>query len=123
MGTPDGEGRGPTSRPDKAVTFLRETDLMCSRDDVTKQVEMLLETGPRSLAVDLSGVDVTSTTVTALLWVKRRCAARGVEVALLGPARRSVHTLKGIGFVDAGQRPTILRSPPGHSGPPAGSPT
>lgn len=114
MDTPVDPGRDSTSRDDKAVTLLQVTDLLNVRDAVTRQVETLLESGPRSLAVELSGVDVTSTTVTALLWVRRRCAARGVEVALLGPPRRSVRMLKGIGFVDAGQRPTVLRSPPGH---------
>lgn len=97
--------------PVDVVLLLRDTGLMDALDDVHKQLESLLETGPSLLTVDMSGVDVTSTTVAALLWVKRRCSARGVEVALRRPARRSIDMLKRIGFVDVGRRPTVLRSP------------
>ncbi len=92
------------------VLLLRENGLG-ALDDVHEQVESILETGPRSLTVDMSGVAVTSTTVAALLWVKRRCAARSVEVALRGHLRRDVSVLKRIGFVDADRRPTVVRAP------------
>jgi anti-anti-sigma regulatory factor len=94
------------SRSDEVVLLLRDRGLVRALEDVHQQLERLLDAGPSSLTVDLTGVDVTSTTVAALLWVKRRCAARGVEVAIRGHSRRSVEVLKRIGFVDAGGRLT-----------------
>jgi hypothetical protein len=72
-----------------------------------------LEAGPSSLTVDLKGVEITSSTVAALLWVRRRCGARGVTVAIRGHSRRGVEVLKRIGFVDAGHRPKVLAAPAG----------
>ena len=114
MDSSAGSGWDSTSGPGEVVLLFRDTGLMRALEDVHTHLESLLETGPRSLTVDLSGVVVTSTTVAALLWVKRRCAARGVEVALRGTSRRSVTMLKRIGFVEAGHRPIVLRSPQRH---------
>lgn len=104
----------PTSCHEDGVMLLRDIGLMPALDDVHQQLERLLEAGPSSLTVDLTGVEVTSTTVAALLWVRRRCRARGVTVIIRGYGRRSVEVLRRIGFVDAGHRP---RGMPASAGP------
>lgn len=104
---------GETSSYAEVVLLLRDIGLTPALEDIHEQLERLLEAGPSSLTVDLTGVEVTSATVAALLWVRRRCRARGVTVAIRGHSRRSTEVLKRIGFVDAAHRPKVMpfRSP------------
>jgi anti-anti-sigma factor len=69
-------------------------------DDLRRRLDMALEMGPRVVVVDMSAIrQVSSTTVAALLWVKRRCSAREVEVLLRGPSRRTLDTLRRVGLL------------------------
>ena len=86
------------------VLLLTDMGLMPALEGIHQELERLLEAGPSSLTVDLTGVEVNSTAVATLLWVRRRCGARGVTVGVRGYSRRSVEVLGRIGFVDAGHR-------------------
>lgn len=71
-------------------------------DEVQHRVEVLLEDGPRTLVVDMSdGVSLSSSTIAALMWVRRRASARGVEVVLGDADRRVVETLLRSGLIGA----------------------
>jgi ABC-type transporter Mla MlaB component len=99
----------------EVVVQLREPDPMHALDDVQWRFNSLLEQGARTLVVDLSQVgQLSSTTIAALLWVMRRCSARGVKVVLREPSRRSVTTLARIGLGTlghpAGEIPTVRRA-------------
>ena len=102
-----------TSCHEEVVLLLRDMGLMPALEDVHQQLEHLLEAGPSSLTVDLTGVEVNSTAVAALLWVRRRCGSRGVTLGILGYSRRSVGVLRRIGFVDAGDRAKVMPASPG----------
>jgi anti-anti-sigma regulatory factor len=84
----------------KPVLPLRNVGLAQELDELQLRVDTALETGPRVVVVDMSATGtVSSTTIAALLWVKRRCSARGVEVQLRGPSRRSLDTLRRVGLL------------------------
>jgi hypothetical protein len=83
--------------------------------DVDVQLDRLLEGGAVWLTIDMSGVDVTSTTVAVLLCVKRRCAARGVVLTLRDPSSSRLGVLKCIGLVGPSQaehRASSFEPPP-----------
>jgi anti-anti-sigma factor len=68
--------------------------------DVQHQMENALREGPRSLVVDMSAVrEPTSTTIAALLWIKRQCSARGIETLLRAPSRRTLEVLDRVGLL------------------------
>lgn len=78
---------------------MRDADLMRVLDDVERGLDSLLERGPRTMVVDMSGVArLSSTTIAALLWVRRRCAARGVDVIVRGASPRHRALLRRIGL-------------------------
>ncbi|WP_228521985.1 STAS domain-containing protein [Nocardioides islandensis] len=84
----------------KPVLLLREAGLAHTFDNLHARLDAALETGPRVVVVDMSAIgQVSSTTIAALLWVKRRCSARGVEVLLRGSSRRSLDTLRRVGLL------------------------
>ena len=94
---------------------MHDADLMRVLDDVERGLDSLLDRGPRTLVVDMSGVArLSSTTIAALLWVRRRCAARGVDVVLHEASTRHLAMLRRIGLRDA---PATQRMAPG-VGPP-----
>jgi anti-anti-sigma regulatory factor len=81
------------------VLTLGERGLMPVLEGVHEQVEVLLTLGPRAVLVDISEVsDLSSTAVAALLWIRRRCSERGVDVVLRGATGRNRDALKRIGF-------------------------
>lgn len=85
---------------DEQVITLGACGLMPALERVHEEVEARLTLGPRCLVVDVSEIsDLSSTTVAALLWIRRRCSERGVEVALRGVAGRHRDALLRIGFV------------------------
>lgn len=94
-------------------------ELQCSGqvdrlDEVQRRVDALLEHGPRTLVVDLSeGVLPSSSTISALMWVRRRASARGVEMVLGDADRRVVETLLRSGVIGA----LALKPPAGSSAP------
>jgi anti-anti-sigma factor len=71
-------------------------------DEVQQQVDVLLEHAPRTLVVDLSkALHTSSSTIAALMCVRRRASARGVNVVLRAADRRLVDTLERSGLLDA----------------------
>jgi anti-anti-sigma regulatory factor len=83
----------------QAVLRIPNAGMMDVLGDLDRRLESLLESGPRTLVVDLSAVvRLSSTTIAALLWVGRRCSARGVEVVLSDASRRHVAMLQRIGL-------------------------
>ena len=84
----------------QVVVQLRDTGLAHVLDDVQRRLELVLKEGPRTLVVDMSAVaQVSSTTIAALLWIRRRCSARGIEVLLRRPSRRSLEALERVGLL------------------------
>jgi anti-anti-sigma factor len=79
---------------------LTGTSLAHVLDNLERRLAVALEAGPRTLVVDMSAVGrISSTTVAALLWTKRRCSSRGVEVRLRGPSRRCLDALERVGLL------------------------
>lgn len=75
-------------------------DRLGTGPDLHRALDAALAHAPRTVVVDLSGVDrVTSTTIDALLTIQERCAGRGVQVLLRRPTRRSLETLRRIGLM------------------------
>lgn len=77
----------------------------CLRQGITDlrwRLGRLLAGGQSTLVVDVSGLDrMSSTTLAALLWVKRRCRARRVGVVVREPSRHSLEQLRRTGLMDA----------------------
>ncbi|WP_246051215.1 STAS domain-containing protein [Nocardioides guangzhouensis] len=99
-------GAVPRSRShqdvDVAVVLLGDGDLGRALGDLRRRLATVLERGPATLVMDLSGVtQLSSTGIAVLLWVKRRCAAREVGVVLREPSRRSVDLLRRTGLLGA----------------------
>ncbi|GAA2114280.1 hypothetical protein GCM10009843_02630 [Nocardioides bigeumensis] len=79
-------------------------------DDLQWRLDAVLEQGPHTVVLDMSALTrLSSTCVAALLWVKRRCAARGVAVVLRDPSRDCAAALERIGLL--GALPTELPLP------------
>ena len=105
---PDPPSRRGAEQIGQVVILLRDAGLIRVIDDVQERLESLLETGPRIVVVDMSEVGrLSSTTIAALLWVKRCCAARGVDVRLRELSRGDVGTLERIGLLGAVTRETM----------------
>jgi anti-anti-sigma regulatory factor len=85
---------------DEVVLSLSDNGLADAVDALEDRLDLVLASGARVLVLDMSAVEtVSSTTVTVLLWAKRRCAARGLAVLLRQPSRRCVDTLRRIGLL------------------------
>jgi anti-anti-sigma regulatory factor len=83
-----------------AVVPLRGSSLPQVLGDLDRRLGEAFEGGPRTLVIDMTGVGrVSSTTIAALLWTKRRCSSRGVEVQLRGPSRRCLDALGRVGLL------------------------
>ena len=63
-------------------------------EDVQTRVDHLLESGPRTLVIDISEVAHLSSAISALMWVRRCCSTRGVDLVLSMPSRRLAGTLQ-----------------------------
>lgn len=103
QGGTDPRRREGTETPDPAdavVLHLRGSGLSPVLDDVQEQLDAALVEAPRVLVVDLSAVGrISSTTVAALLWIKRCCAARAVDVHLRSPSRRCREAMDRVGLL------------------------
>ncbi len=83
---------------------LRDLPLGRALDDLDLQLEDAFNQCPRTVVVDISAVPpASSTTISALLWVRRRCSAQGIEMLLKRPSRRSVETLTRVGVLEVVQ--------------------
>jgi anti-anti-sigma factor len=101
----------------EVVVELRPEDLPHTLIDLHRVVTQAVLRGARRVVVDVSQVDcLTSTTITALLWARRRCVARGGAVVLRNPSARSMDLIIRTGLwdvieVEAGApRATMRRS-------------
>ena len=101
----------------EAVVELRPEDLPHALLDLHRVVTQAVLRGACRVVVDVSQVDcLTSTSITALLWARRRCVARGGAVVLRNPSARSMDLIIRTGLwdvieVEAGApRSTMRRS-------------
>lgn len=86
----------------KVVVPLDNLGLTHTLNDLERRLDLALAGGPRTLLLDMSAVvHVSSTTIAALLWTRRRCSSRGVEVVLRNPSRRCLEALRRAGLLDA----------------------
>jgi anti-anti-sigma regulatory factor len=70
--------------------------------DLRSSAARVLSSGGSVLVVDVSGVErLTSTVVSALLWVRRICAARQVRLVLNGLSDQHVDVLRRTGLTAA----------------------
>lgn len=105
-------------RPGTVVVALRDEDLLKTLTDLRWRLGGLLESGPSTLVLDVSQVRrLSSATIAVLLWVKRRCLTRGVQVVVRRPSRDSLAVLARTGLQSAldierrGLRPVALAHP------------
>ena len=82
------------------VVRLPDAGLNSSLTELDQQLDIALSLEPRVLVLDMSAIGrLSSTTVAELLWARRRCSRRGVEVLLRDPSRRCREALQRIGLV------------------------
>lgn len=82
------------------VVSLRDDRLHEPLADLRWRLDGLLASGPSTLVVDVAEVTrLSSATVAVLLWVRRRCRARGVRVVLRDPSRNTVELLRRTGLL------------------------
>jgi anti-anti-sigma factor len=85
----------------EVVVELRPEDLPHTLLDLHRVVTQAVLRGACRLVVDVSQVDcLNSTTITALLWARRRCVARGGAVVLRNPSARSMDLIIKTGLWD-----------------------
>lgn len=87
---------------DAVVVTLRDTEVPRALADLRWRLNTLLGHGPATLVIDVAGVrQISSATIAVLLQVKRRCRARGVDLVVREPSRRSVDMLHRTGLLSA----------------------
>ena len=92
---------------DAVVVILSDDTLLDTLGELRWRLGGLLESGPSRLVLDLSRVSrLSSTTVGVLLWVRRGCRARGVEVVVRRPTRGSIRVLHRTGLIYDGNAGT-----------------
>ena len=89
------------TRDSSAVVPLSDQTLREGIHDLRWRLEEMLADGPSALVIDVSGLTrLSSPTIAALLWAKRRCTARGVRVTLKQPDQAMVGLLHRTGLDD-----------------------
>lgn len=87
---------------DRLVIELRDESLLDGLAELRWRFNELVECGPSMVVVDVSRVSrLSSATIAALLWVRRRCQARRIDMTLRNPSKHSVETLRSIGLLRA----------------------
>jgi anti-anti-sigma factor len=82
------------------IVVLSSAGLAEALDDLERRLDVALDVGPRAIVIDMSAIEqVSSTTIAALLWARRRCSSRGVEILLRHPSRRCRDTLERMGLM------------------------
>jgi anti-anti-sigma factor len=85
----------------EVIVELRPEDLPHALLDLHRVVTQAVLRGACRVVVDTSQVDcLTSTTITALLWARRRCVARGGAVVVRNPSARSMDLIIRTGLWD-----------------------
>ena len=85
----------------EAVVEMQPEDLPHALLDLHRVVTQAVMHGASRVVVDVSRVEcLTSTTITALLWARRRCEARGGAVVLRNPSARSMDLIIRTGLWD-----------------------
>ena len=95
--------RSVPTAPDEQVVRVALDEGAVARGCVELQSRLpqLLAGGAHTVVVDVSDLDrLSSTTVAALLWVKRTCAARRIHVVLSQPTERALDVLTRTGLGD-----------------------
>jgi anti-anti-sigma regulatory factor len=86
---------------DSVVVALRDDGLLEGIAELRWRLDDLLGGGQSTLVIDVSGVGrISSTTVAAMLWAKRRCRARRVSVVVRDPSRRSLDQIRRTGLMN-----------------------
>jgi anti-anti-sigma regulatory factor len=94
------------------VIRLESTRMTHALHDLDRRLDLVLGEGPRTLVLDMSVAPVSSTTIAALLWTRRRCSSRGVRLVLRNPSRRCLDTLRRVGLLGS-----LAVEPVGHQRP------
>jgi len=102
---------GPSSREgasEDVVVHLRPGGLADAMADVEGGLERVRTLAAPTLVVDLSAIErVSSTTVTALLWARKRCSPLSVQVMVQNPSPCCREALTRTGLMAAdGDRAT-----------------
>ncbi len=100
----DGSMLEATAAAPASTGVVRLDDTMVARGlaDLRSSAARVLSSGGSVLIVDVSGVErLTSTVVSALLWVRRLCAARQVHLVLNGLRAEHVDVLRRTGLAAA----------------------
>jgi anti-anti-sigma factor len=81
------------------LVALVDDNMPASMVELRAAVAAAVRSGARTLVIDVSRVDqLSSSTVTALLWAQRRCRSQGGDVILRGVSRRQARTLQRAGL-------------------------
>lgn len=89
---------------------------MGALDDLEFSLAAALAEAPLTLAIDMSRVSrLSSTTVAALLWIRRCATARGIDVVLRNASASTVDTMQRTGLIGllAIEAPPVAGSDPG----------
>ena len=85
----------------EVLVELRPEDLPHTMLDLHRVVTQAVMRGACRVVVDVSQVEcLTSTSITALLWARRRCVARGGAVVVRNPSARSMDLIIRTGLWD-----------------------
>jgi anti-anti-sigma regulatory factor len=85
--------------PRSVVVVLDDEAVAQGLTDLRSRLSDVLSRGDARLVVDVSGLDrISSSVVAALLWAKRKCVARGVDVVVRGSAGQSLGLLTRTGL-------------------------
>lgn len=77
---------------DDVVVRVTDRTVREAIHDLRWRLDTMLAGGPATLKVDVRGLTrLSSPTIAALLWAKRRCATRGVPLVLVGHDRALIH--------------------------------
>lgn len=106
----------------EVVVELADTRRPDALRELRSRLTLVLDRGPGTVIVDLSEMtQLSSATVAALLWIRRRCRSRNVIVVLRKPSRGSIQVLRRTGLQGAlpVEQPDAKRAPLGGAASPA----
>jgi hypothetical protein len=87
---------------DPVVVWLTDENLRDGIASLRWGLDGLLSDGQSTLVIDLGGVErVSAPAIAAMLWAKRRCLARRVDLVVRNPNRRTLEMLRRTGLESA----------------------